>query len=235
MIAADHLSEAVVSRLQQNYPALRVMRNGGETVFGLDTSRLTTDETSNLELDISFYRQNTSLPIENICSRLDNYHPRTPSQAEMLEYANRLVTLQDASRGAGLYFWGDAGIGKSHVAVGLSKLFMQTGLLPTFISADRFSFNTNLNLGSGQVWIIDDLNNGYGFSGKLFKNVMRSIHEQGGRICVTSNKSYPDLLREMFVGDGEADKMRYDDRTHGLFKILHVQGDSFRQEQAWYL
>jgi DNA replication protein DnaC len=130
--------------------------------------------------------------------------------------------------------WGEAGIGKSHVAVGLAKLFMSEGLQPIFMVADTYSFDTRLMLEPGQVWIIDDLNTGYGLASRLFKRVVLNIHDRGGRVFVNSNKSYEELLREMFVGEGEADRMRYDDRTRGMFKILHVVGNSFRQEHAWY-
>jgi hypothetical protein len=78
------------------------------------------------------------------------------------------------------------------------------------------------------------MNSGYGIASRLFKQVILNIHDRGGRVFVTSNKPYEQLMREMFVGEGDADRMRYEDRTKGMFKILHVVGDSFRQENAWY-
>lgn len=234
MIPADNLPEAVVARLQTHFPALRVLRNSGEVVYGLDLENLSSQEAEYLKLDIEFYLHNPHLPLENLCSRLNNYQPRTPSQQELLVYAHKLEQMQDNSRGAGLYMYGDAGIGKSHTAVGLGKLFMSQGLNPIFMTADSYSFDTRLLLTSGQVWIIDDLNSGYGLGSRLFKKVVLNVHDRGGRMFVTSNKPYDELLKEMFVGESDADRMRYDDRTRGMFKILHVQGDSFRQDTAWY-
>lgn len=234
MIPADHLSAAVVERLQIQFPALRLVRSGGDSVIGLDDSELNGTDTNNLAIDLAFYLHNPSLPLENLCSRLDNYEPRTESQKELLRYAYQLAELNDSSRGAGLFIYGDAGIGKSHIAVGISKNFMSKGLLPTFMSADTYTFNTHLDLESGQVWIIDDLNSGYGLSSRLYKKVILNIHDKGGRVFVTSNKPYEDLLKEMFVGEGSADRTRYDDRTRSMFKILKVHGDSYRQDTAWY-
>ncbi len=223
-----------MARLQTHFPALRVLRNSGEVVYGLDLENLSSQEAEYLKLDIEFYLHNPHLPLENLCSRLNNYQPRTPSQQELLVYAHKLEQMQDNSRGAGLYMYGDAGIGKSHTAVGLGKLFMSQGLNPIFMTADSYSFDTRLLLTSGQVWIIDDLNSGYGLGSRLFKKVVLNVHDRGGRMFVTSNKPYDELLKEMFVGESDADRMRYDDRTRGMFKILHVQGDSFRQDTAWY-
>ncbi len=235
MIPAHGLTSAAIARLQQQYPALRVQRNGGDSVLGLVVDDMSDVDVQNLTLDLEFYQRNPTLPLENLCSRLDNYQPRSPSQVELLDYARRLAHFTDDSRGAGLYIYGEAGIGKSHVSVGLAKLFMSQGLSPIFMVADTYSFDTRLLLEPGQVWIVDDLNTGYGLASRLFKKVVLNIHDRGGRMFVTSNKPYEDLLREMFVGEGNADRMRYDDRTRGLFKILHVTGESYRQDTAWYV
>ena len=227
------VTKAVAAQLTSHYPSLRVEEAAdGGPVFNTDDLDQASRE--RFDLDIAFFQRNSSLPLENICSHLSTYEPRTPSQKEMLDYAHRLISLKDDSRGAGLYMWGEAGIGKSHIAVGMAKKFMEQGLEAFFISADTYGFDTDLHLGSGQVWIIDDLNSGYGLASRLYKQVILHIHERGGRVFVTSNKPYDQLLHEMFVGDGDAERMRYDDRTKGLFKILHVVGDSFRQDTAWY-
>jgi DNA replication protein DnaC len=84
------------------------------------------------------------------------------------------------------------------------------------------------------VWVLDDMNSGYGISSRLFKQVVLNIHDRGGRLFVTSNKPYDQLMRELFVGDSEANRIRYEDRTKGMFKILHVTGESYRQDTAWY-
>jgi DNA replication protein DnaC len=226
---------AVVAVLEHHYPALQVTPGASSDVFSFDVNKMSDGEQRRFQLDLEFFDRNPSLPLENMCAHLDTYEPRTDSQREMREYAERLAVLRDDSKGAGLYMWGEAGIGKSHISVGMAKRFMDGGLDPTFIRADNYSFDTQLKLQAGQVWIIDDMNSGYGIASRLFKQVILNIHDRGGRIFVTSNKPYDQLMHEMFVGDGEAERMRYEDRTKGMFKILHVIGDSFRQDHAWYL
>jgi len=228
------MTPAVIARLKSHYPLLQVDPAAGDDQASFGVDELDHGERQRLELDLEFYERNPSLPLENLCSHLESYAPRSDSQIEMLTYADRLASLKDDSRGAGLYMWGEAGIGKSHISVGLAKRFMQIGLDPIFMVADTYSFDTRLRLEPGQVWIIDDMNSGYGIASRLFKQVVLNIHDKGGRMFVTSNKPYDELMREMFVGEGDADRMRYEDRTKGMFKILHVVGDSYRQETAWY-
>ena len=233
-IVKAQMTPAVIARLKAHYPSLHVNdgAKGDEAAFDMDT--LTDNERRRFELDLEFYERNPTLPLENLSSHLETYSPRTESQGDMLRYAERLVALEDDSRGAGLYMWGEAGIGKSHISVGLAKRFMEKGLDPIFMVADTYSFDTRLRLEPGQVWIVDDMNSGYGIASRLFKQVVLNIHDKGGRMFVTSNKPYDELMREMFVGEGDADRMRYEDRTKGMFKILHVVGDSYRQDTAWY-
>ena len=187
-----------------------------------------------LRLDLEFYSQNPHLPLENLCAHLDNYQPKNSSQEELLYFAQRLIDFDDDSVGAGLYMYGEAGIGKSHIAIAVSKQFMQRGLDPNFQVADRYTLGTELNLQPGQVWVVDDMNSGFHLSSRMFKQVVLNAHDRGGRVFVTSNKNYEELMSEMFVGDSKANRVRYDDRTKGMFKILHVTGESYRQANAWY-
>lgn len=224
---------AVLARLQRHYPALTwIARNEKATTF--DTTALDFDQFERLSSDLAFFDRNPSLPLESLCSHLSTYQPRNTSQEDMVQYAHRLVDLDDDARGAGLYMWGEAGIGKSHISIGISKLFMKKGLEPIFMVADTYTFDTRIDLSHGQVWILDDMNSGYGIASRLFKQVVLNIHDRGGRLFVTSNKPYDQLMRELFVGDSEANRIRYEDRTKGMFKILEVTGESFRQDTAWY-
>lgn len=225
---------ALVARLQKHYAALTVQVDPSEMAAVFDIARLTADEAEMLRLDLAFFDLNPTLPLENLCSQLSTYVPRNTSQQEMLTYAQRLVNLDDDSMGAGLYMFGEAGIGKSHISIGISKQFMKRGLQPNFMVADTYTFDTRVDLTHGQVWILDDMNSGYGIASRLFKQVVLNIHDRGGRLFVTSNKPYDQLMRELFVGDSEANRMRYEDRTKGMFKILQVDGDSHRQQHVWW-
>ncbi len=225
---------ALLARLRTNYPGLRIVGGSRPEEAFIEESSVDADAMQRLALDLQFYDANPTVPLENICSHMDGYEPNNASQQELLEYARMLVDLNDDSKGAGIYMWGDAGIGKSHMSVGMAKVFMSRGMQPIFMSADAYTFDTRLDLHPGQVWIIDDMNSGYGIASRLFKRVVLNVHDKGGRMFVTSNKPYDQLMHEAFVGDGDAERMRYDDRTKGMFKILHVTGNSYRQEHAWY-
>lgn len=229
------LTGAVMTTLMKHYPDADFHCHESEKTIIIQNKDLPTDILETIRLDLLFYDRNPTLPLENLCSNLHNYIPKNDSQQEMLYYAEKLITFQDDSVGAGLYIYGEAGIGKSHVSVGVSKQFMKRGLQSNFQFADRFTLSTSTNLQPGQVWIIDDMNSGYHLSSRLFKQVVLNAHERGGRVFVTSNKDYDELMTEMFVGDSKANRVRYEDRTKGMFKILHVVGNSHRQANAWYL
>ncbi|GAB1431045.1 hypothetical protein MASR2M18_18790 [Ignavibacteria bacterium] len=228
------VSRALLVALQKHFPALSCLWKEPSSEISFDTSKMSPEEIRNLQIDMEFFDLNPSLPLENLCSRLDNYTPRNQSQEELLYYAQKLIALEDESIAAGLYIYGVAGIGKSHVSIGVAKEFMQRGLEPNFQFADRYTFSTVVKLDPGQVWIIDDMNSGYHLSSRLFKQVVLNAHERGGRVFVTGNKDYDELMKEMFVGDSKANKIRYEDRTKGMFKIIQVSGGSYRQANAWY-
>jgi hypothetical protein len=233
IISGPHITDALVATLCKHYPRLRTSMEGRGQA-SLDMSGLDPHEVDRIGLDLQFFELNPTLPLENLCSHLGNYNPQNGSQEEMLEYARKLVALDEPGIGAGLFMYGEAGIGKSHLAIGVSKEFMRRGLSPNFQIADRYTFGMKIPLDPGQVWVIDDLNSGYHISKNLFKEVVLNAHSRGGRVFVTSNKSYDELMTELFVGDNQANRMRYEDRTRGMFKILKVNGDSFRQANAWY-
>ncbi len=228
------ITNAMLSVLRRHYPALQHRWSDDGRCVWLDMAELDPKKYQMLCLDLEFYGQNPQLPLENLCAHLENYQPKNSSQEELLHFAQRLIDFNDDSMGAGLYMYGEAGIGKSHIAIAVSKQFMQRGLDPNFMVADRYTLGSELNLQPGQVWVIDDMNSGFHLSSRMFKQVVLNAHDRGGRVFVTSNKNYEELMSEMFVGDSKANRIRYEDRTKGMFKILHVTGESYRQANAWY-
>lgn len=190
-------------------------------------------------MDVSFFLKNPTVPLEDLCARLDNYYPKNETQGELLTWAKNLADWDDFSRAAGLYVTGQAGVGKTHIAVAVAKEFMRRGFEPHYFIADNrvsASFSPYM-LAPGQIWIIDDLNSGYSVAAhNVFKSVVLNAHNAGGIVLTTSNKPYQKFLDELFGGSGsnEAERMRYDDRTKALFKLVEVTGESARQHQAWY-
>jgi DNA replication protein DnaC len=230
---ARHFDQSVLATLQKHYAGLEWCHD--DDIITLKAQDLSIEHFKRLSLDIRFFEQNPSLPLENLCAHLETYSPTNSSQEELLTFANKLIALEDDTQGAGLFIYGEAGIGKSHIAIGVSKKFMEKGLQPNFQVAEKYASRTQVRLEPGQVWVIDDMNSGFHFSYHLFKKVVLNAHDRGGRVFVTSNKPYEELMTELFVGDGNANRMRYEDRTKGMFKILNVKGESHRQATAWYL
>jgi|SRR3989344_2574231 len=225
------ITPAHLETFKKSYSGLEV-RVEGKTI--IDVGSLPDEQIQKVLLDLQFLERSPHIPLENLCSHLENYEPRNSTQQELLRYAKLLLELDDSTTAAGLFMYGDPGVGKSHVAVGLAKQFMKKGLEPHFSSADNLIIDTtNRLLGQAQVWIVDDLNSPYGIGMKVFKEIVLNAHERGGRIFVTSNANYHQIMENAFALDPNQ-KKRYMDRTEGMFKVLHVLGHSERQKTAWY-
>lgn len=54
------------------------------------------------------------------------------------------------------------------------------------------------------------------------------VHNTGGRVFVTSNQSLEHLLSNGFVTDQDEEE-RFRDRIKGMYEIIEVTGDSYRQ------
>ena len=119
------------------------------------------------EIDIAFAKRNPTLPIENVCSRLDNFQPYNSTQATLAKMAAKLVTYMNPSRLAGFIVCGSAGLGKTHVAVGVAKAAMLSGQAPFYVNSPSSSSGRNdtsdiEKARNAAIVIIDDLNQPYG-------------------------------------------------------------------------
>jgi len=233
-ISGPHVTDAMLATLQKHYEGLKV-ESGERTI--LDMQELSEKEAEKVALDVAVYSNNPQLALENLCSYLDNYDPKNESQEALLEYANRLVGLEDPSMTAGIWAYGSAGVGKSHVAVALAKEFMGRGMQANFRFAHDLNYGDFRSAGPNQAWVIDDLNSGYSVNSKVFIDLVLNAHNIGGRLFVTSNLPYNEYMDEKFPTSygNQADRTRYMDRTQGMFKVLEITGGSQRKEQAWYL
>lgn len=225
-----YFTDAAIAKLRKHYVGLEAEK--GEVTL-LDTKKLSAEDRDRIALDVEFYAQNPHTPLENMCSRLDNYEPRNESQRELARYARMLLDFGDMSRPAGLFVFGEAGVGKSHVSVALAKEFMKRGYTPGFV---QFSGRclAALDLRPQQVWILDDLNGPYGSQRSDFINVTLNAHNTGGRVFVTSNMDFDELMKGISGAIGPAETKRYLDRVKGMFKTLHVEGESHRNDEAWF-
>ena len=230
-LAGAHVTDAMLATLQSHYDALKVER-GAKT--SLDLRELSPEVQVRVTLDVAFYLQNPHLPLENLCSRLDNYNPKNDSQRELLEYVGKLAGFSDLSKPAGIWALGQAGVGKSHIAVALTKEFMRRGYQPNFVQFGANNILMTPNLAPQQVWILDDFNSPYGMDRDVFIRVSLNAHNTGGRMFVTSNMDYDQFMEKLHGLIGDADAKRYFDRIKGTFKVINVIGESNRQQTAWY-
>lgn len=230
-LARPYATDAMVATLQNHYDSLRVDK-GEQTI--LDLSDLDTKDQERVHLDVDFYLQNPHLPLENLCSSLDNYVPKNDSQEELLDYAGKLAEFNDFSKPAGIWTYGEAGVGKSHISVALAKEFMRKGYQPNFIQFGANNSSGTRRFAPQQVWILDDLNTPYGSDRGVFIKTSLNAHNTGGRMFVTSNMDYDVFMDKLIPLIGDAEGKRYLDRIQGLFKVINVVGESNRQHTAWY-
>ena len=112
---------------------------------------------------------NPSLPLENLCSRLDNYVPKNDSQEDLLRYAMALVNVDVTGRAAGIFISGEPGVGKTHVAVGITKELMNMGQEAYYLDASNIDYELIKKQGPDQAWVLDDLNKPHGQGMHIFK------------------------------------------------------------------
>lgn len=237
-------TDAVLAEIkkQKNYPGVEYRKSEG----GLDILVAGVEEgkVRDLQIDLDFFQQNPRLPNESICAHFWNYRPKNPSQRELVRYARTLMEIEDPSAAAGLFIQGETGVGKSHISLAVTKELIKLGQEAHYIVADRISSagsgedrvvycRRDYPLKPNQVWVIDDLNSPYGSRMDAFKRIVLNAHNKGGRVFVTSNISYDELMEKGFVTD-EGDQARYMDRTKSIFKVLSVTGESNRARVAWH-
>lgn len=183
--------------------------------------------------DLGFYEKNPDVPLENFGSRLDNFEPKNESQRELLDFARKLLDLPDLSRPAGLRLIGSVGTGKTHMSIAVAKEFMTRGLPTNYVTEkSHHKFSTEVRGTNAQVWILDDVNSQFGMYYSFLKDVVIQTHQYGGRIFLTSNMNPQDLDHGYF--SNEAERVRFTDRSRGLFKTIVVSGESQRSSNSWY-
>ena len=191
------------------------------------------------EIDIAFARLNPTLPIENVCSRLDNYEPQNGSQEALISMAHKLVNYMNPSRLAGFVACGAAGLGKTHVSVGAAKAAMLTGQKPFYVSVPNRTFSSveDINRAArADIVIIDDLNTEFGgaFGAKETQELLSHMHNRGGgKLMITSNApDFKAFLDTILLPRNPIDRVRVQDRIAASLVGLNILGESFRSQSA---
>jgi hypothetical protein len=232
VLPATPLVRSVMLKVSSVYPDLKVDERKGEVSVGL--ANVDDESLGRVLLDLVFLERNPDLAIENVCCNISNYTPHNESQEEMLGFVRRLIAYQ-GPRPVGLYLHGDPGTGKTHLCVGIAKELLVKEFQPVFASLESLK-RMDADVKPGQTWILDDMNCGYSVAGDRMKEIVIAVHKVAGKLFITSNKPYDTLVEELFPRYGnQAEKIRFDDRTKGMFKVLHIVGTSQRASDAWYL
>lgn len=223
-------------QLKRHYPGIKIQTDtpGSGT---LDILGLSPTERANIQLDIDFFGANPELPIENLCSRIDNYFPQNTSQQNLLEWAMKLVELDASISSAGIYMHGQPGIGKTHMAVAIAKELYRKGEKVWFdqaVTSGSYFRRKLEDNASESVFIMDDLNSPYGSGSATFVQALLLCHNKGGRLFVTSNMSFEGMLEGLNARLGNEQFARINDRIQGMLKQVLVYGESMRPKQAWF-
>ncbi len=185
------LTEPVVEALRRNHVGLEVKTTEG--IISLEN--LSPEDRQKVMSDILFFNRNPTIPLENVCSRFDNYFPMNDSQQKLLDSARKLAEYERADRPAGIWAYGNPGIGKTHIAVGLAKELMERGMDPKFVqmkSKDALPFYNKITneyrFRNGGTLIIDDFNDlGHDLKLKFILGAVLNAHNTGGKLLVTTN------------------------------------------------
>jgi DNA replication protein DnaC len=223
------LGDEIAQKMFETYPDLAKAPAGSD----LEKARslLSPEDAADLQNDLVFLEANPNLPIENIFSTLRNYKPQNASQQEALRWAQKLVSAKPG-QGAGLFLQGAPGLGKTHLSVAVAKEFFRQGLRVAYIATDSRGFVMDPpKYENFDVFVLDDFNNGYGNSRDVYRSAIYRVHKHGGKIFVTSNSTMEKYTTEAVE---EAERPRFMDRIKTLFKILRLDGDSYRKENGWF-
>ncbi len=220
--------------LLSTFPSSEIISNDESQGLVVNIKNLNEDQRNTLKNDLDFLKANPELPLENIFCTLENYAPQNESQKTALEAAKRLIEVKP-KQGAGLYLEGSMGLGKTHLAVAVAKEFFRRGLRVLYLNSNQsnigaFDKDTSW-LNQYDVFILDDFNEGYHpYTRNPFTKIVYKVHSKGGKLFVTTNSTYEKFIEEAIESK---DRGRYRDRTKSMFKILRLDGESFRKDAGW--
>ena len=185
-------------------------------------------------MDIDLHRRIPNLPLENLCSTFENYHPESDSQRELLTCAQKLADYDLKRNPAGIWVYGEPGLGKTHIGIGLMKKLMEKGVdskffqFPQIIPEKPHKYKAP----GSSTFFLDEVNtlSNQGLAW-VFEEVFLTTYNTNGRMYVTSN-SIPEAVLNS-GGYSLSKKSRYLSRIKNMFKIIEVKGDSNRKESAW--
>lgn len=240
------LSPTVRAQLIRAYPKLTLIPNIiGNIALVLEA--LTVSERANLLADIYLnfsqgdrYDNGLQKPRErlvdiddrNFCSHLSNLVPQSDSQGKALALANRFLEFKELQP-AIFFLEGEGGRGKTHIALGMAKRYLQEGKKVYFLSGLNHRMPTSFDINKmkdADVIVVDDLNSCTGIE-TIIKEVLRDCHERSKRLIITSNVAPETIINQLYPPGGDYESIGFKDRfqNHLLHQEITTQ-ESFRNE-----
>ena len=211
---SKQFSSPFIQALCRYYPALTIGPNNT-----IDLSELSEGQLIALKKDIMLYRVlGNAIPAENFCVQMDIYtvdefdddavsddesdddaiyEQRLQWYQEINQLLARIQSQDRDSLGAyGMFLSGEAGIGKTHLALAFAKECLFLGYQVIYYKPESpFQYKTFNQRPT--IWILDDWNDPYGlgadYLGDLIQQIMRS--KQGDILLVTSNTPYSQYIQ----------------------------------------
>ena len=189
--------------------------------------------------DEAFVKAHPRLPRENHTSSLESYTPKNKSQIEALKWARRIMSLEPGTA-AGLWLWGDVGIGKTHLAVGIAKALEAQGKKVLFFQTDLYVSGMPHPIQEYDAIVLDVMNLSSQTEDEEekdkgeeeFLSVILKCSNHRKKIVLAINTDYKSFLTYDFLGY-ELERETFKDRVQHMFKVVHLEGASQRSAVSW--
>ncbi len=222
----DVITPVVFRELACSYRLLLEKQSG---ITKINPYYLTSDLLNNLICDLSYFITFPGIPTCCVCSRLQNFKTKTIWAQVALEEANKLASLTSLEDVSGLFLTGPTGIGKTHLAIGITKQLFELGLQLYFVTPETLLNFVSIPMTKEQIWVFDDCSN---FSNHAMNNfILKALSNtcaNGGLLIITSVLDYQQFFKRIFSGKiyFKADEVHYmelADKLFGAHQTLQVQ------------
>jgi DNA replication protein DnaC len=183
------------------------------------------------------------VPAENLNSSFENFRPQTEFAEYAVALAREFVATQDTP--AGLLMVGEAGTGKTHLAVAIARAHAENGGQSAFMTFSESHPDTapipdppvlgwwgqmSKMARTFDLVVVDDLPGDMvpGVSSQLQRLVLASFNE-GTKLVFTSNQPVETIVRQLARRSSDGDKtVAVIDRLKQAWQTVEFEGASYR-------
>ena len=198
--------------------------------------------------DYFFYRFNPFISEDNTCASFCNFRRgETDSPQDKGWRLSRALVDKTFSTSRGLFFYGAAGTGKSHLAIAAAReIFAKLPLDNLVVAEEKMTYlrwksdvvnfmhrgnevYITQKLKNSEIIVIDDLNElNFSEQREFFKILISFIHDNGGKkIIITSNLTPEQIFSRLFALE-PAQRERYETRFFARFLPIEFSGPQQR-------